>query len=241
MAPIAVPPEMEFSGPKLVAPRWHTALLIALFLGLTIAGAFFQRAERSQPGRLLDRPHLVPLYLSLIAMEWGLLLYVWKGGLRRSGTKLRDLIGGRWQGPKDFVVDAGLALGLWVAWTMIEKVWLRWVGPAHAASIQTFLPQRGVEILLWVGLSISAGICEEVVFRGYFQRQFEAFTGSRWIALCLQAALFGISHGYQGLDACARIVVFGALYGSLALWRGSLRPGMIAHAGSDILSGIFGL
>jgi uncharacterized protein len=241
MATIAVTPEIEFSGPKLVAPRWHTALLVALFLGLALAGAFFQRAAHSQPARLLARPNLVRLYLSLIAMEWGLVLYVWRAGLRRSGTKLSELIGGRWQSPKDFVVDAGLAFGLWAVWTMVEKGWLRWFGPSHAASIQTFLPRRGFEILLWIGVSISAGICEEVVFRGYFQRQFEAFTGSRWIALCLQAALFGISHGYQGLDACARIIAFGALYGSLALWRGSLRPGMIAHAGSDILSGIFGL
>jgi hypothetical protein len=31
------------------------------------------------------------------------------------------------------------------------------------------------------------------------------------------------------------------MFGLLAIWRGSLRPGMIAHAGSDILSGIFGI
>jgi hypothetical protein len=115
MASIAVTPEMEFSGPKLVAPRWHTALLVALFLGLTLAGAFFQRAADSQPARLLARPNLVRLYLSLIsliAMEWGLVLYVGRTGLRRSGTKLRELIGGRWQSPKDLVVDADLALGI---------------------------------------------------------------------------------------------------------------------------------
>jgi hypothetical protein len=95
MATIVVVPESEFSGPKLVAPRWHTALLVALFLGLMLGGAFFQRAAHSQPGRLLPRPHLVRLYLSLIAMEWGLVLYVWRAGLRRSGTKLSELIGGR--------------------------------------------------------------------------------------------------------------------------------------------------
>jgi hypothetical protein len=31
------------------------------------------------------------------------------------------------------------------------------------------------------------------------------------------------------------------MFGLLALWRGSLRPGMIAHSGTDILSGIFGI
>jgi len=241
MAAIAVVPEIASPSPKLVAPRWHTVLLIALFLGLTLSGALFQRQARAQPGSLPQHPNVVPLYLSLIAMEWGLFFFVWKGGLRRSGTTLRELIGGRWRGPKDVAVDAGLALGLWTVWTIAEKGWDHWFGPAHAASIQTFLPRRGLEILLWVGVSVSAGICEELVFRGYFQKQFEVFTRSIWIALLLQAALFGISHGYQGVEACVKISIFGALYGLLAIWRGSLRPGMIAHSGSDILSGIFGI
>jgi uncharacterized protein len=172
-------------------------------------------------------------------MEWGLFLYVWRGGLRRSGTKLRELVGGRWRSPKDVAVDVGLALGLWAVWMIVEKGWDRWLGPSRAASIQTFLPRQWYEILLWVGVSVSAGICEEVVFRGYFQRQFEVFVRSKWIALFLQAVLFGVAHGYQGLEACVKIAVFGALYGLLALWRGSLRPGMMAHGGGDILSGIF--
>ena len=239
MATIAVTTGINSSCPKLIAPRWHTALFVALFLSLTLGGAFFQREARSEPGRILQHPNVVPLYLSLIAMEWGLFFYVWKGGLHRSGMKLRDLIGGRWQSLKDVAIDAILALGIWTVWMIIEKGWEHWFGPEHAASIQTFLPRRGVEILLWVALSISAGICEEVVFRGYFQRQFEAFTRSKWIALFLQAVLFGISHGYQGVQACVKIATFGALFGLLALWRGSLRPGIIAHTGSDILSGIF--
>jgi uncharacterized protein len=241
MATIAVLPRVETSIPKLLAPRWHTALLLSLFLALTLGGAFFQRQARSQPAGPGAQPHLVPLYLSLVAMEWGLFYYVWKGGLRRSGATLRQLIGGRWQSAKDVAVDTSLALGLWTVWTLIEKGWDRWLGPGHAASIQTFLPRRASEILLWVAVSVSAGFCEELVFRGYFQKQFEVFMRSKWIALLLQAALFGIAHGYQGLQACVKIALFGALYGLLALWRGSLRPGMIAHGGSDILSGIFGI
>ena len=86
---------------------------------------------------------------------------------------------------------------------------------------------------------MSAGFCEEFVFRGYLQRQFTAWLGSPWIALSLQALLFGVSHGYQGFLACAHITLYGVLFGLLALWRRSLRPGMIAHAMTDILAGIF--
>jgi uncharacterized protein len=224
---------------KLVAPWWHTALLIALFLGLAVGGAFFQRQTRLQPGMLEKHPNVVPLYVSLIAMEWGLLVWVWSGGLRRSGTKLSELIGGKWANAKDVLVDCGLAFGLWAVWTLANMAWYRWLGAGHATSIQTYLPQRALEILLWIGVSISAGFCEELVFRGYFQKQFETFTHSRWAGLFLQAALFGISHGYQGIEACARIACLGALYGLLALWRKNLRPGMMAHACGDIVSGIF--
>jgi hypothetical protein len=66
-------------------------------------------------------------------------------------------------------------------------------------------------------------------------------TGSKWAAVCLQAVLFGVGHGYQGVQATAKIALFGALFGALAIWRGSLRPGIMAHAFGDILSGIFGI
>jgi membrane protease YdiL (CAAX protease family) len=237
MATIAAP-SVESSTPKLIAPWWHMALLVALFLGMAVSGAFFQRQARSEPGMLQQHPHVVPLYLSLIVLEWGLFAYV-RRGLRRTGMKLSELIGGRWTSSRDVLLDAVLALGLWATWTLVATTWDRWVGPGQAASIHTLLPQRAVETVLWVGVSISAGICEELVFRGYFQKQFEAFTHSRWAALFLQALLFGISHGYQGIEACVKIAVYGALFGLFSLWRRSLRPGMMAHAWTDILGGIF--
>ena len=237
MATIAAP-RIESSSPKVIAPWWHTALLVALFLGMALSGAFFQRQARSEPGMLQQHPHVVPLYLSLIVLEWGLFAYV-RRGLCRTGMKLSELLGGRWTSLTDVLWDAGLALGLWATWTLVAATWDRWLGPGQAASINTLLPQRGVEILLWVGVSISAGICEELVFRGYFQKQFEIFTHSRWAALFLQALLFGISHGYQGIEACVKIAVYGVLFGLLSLWRRSLRPGMMAHAWTDILGGIF--
>ena len=240
MATIAAPRfETEISKP--VAPAWHTALLAALFLGMAISGALFQRHAQSTPGMLRTYPNVIPLYLSLIAMEWGLFFYVWKGGLRRTGTTLSEIIGGKWASAKDVFVDLSLAVGVWAVWMLIEKGWDRVLGRGHAASIQSYLPQRAIEILLWIGVSVSAGICEEFVFRGYFQKQFEAYTHTKWLGLILQSVLFGVSHGYQGVQACAQIAIFGSLYGALALWRKSLRPGMMAHAGSDILSGIFGI
>jgi hypothetical protein len=109
--------------------------------------------------------------------------------------------------------------------------------PSHAKSVSTLFPQRLLEVVLWIATSLSAGFCEEVAFRGYFQKQFQAMTGSSAAGVILQGILFGISHGYQGLRAIIMIVLFGFLYGILAFWRKSLRPGTILHAWSDIYAG----
>ena len=131
------------------------------------------------------------------------------------------------------------ALATWGLWTAIVYAWDRVQGPGHAASVGTLLPHRPLEIVTWIALSITAGFAEELVFRGYLQRQFQAWTGSLGVAVALQAILFGVSHGYQGVRACARITLYGLLFGILAARRGSLRPGMIAHAWTDIASGVF--
>jgi membrane protease YdiL (CAAX protease family) len=229
---------LERPRPQPVAPWWHTALLAALFLALAAAGLRFERQAVSS-GAPRQHAHPAPLYLSLIVAEWGLFLYVRKG-VRRTGTRLGDLIGGRGEGLKGVLVDLGLGLGTWVVWKFFFAAALaRWPGATPVSSVVPFLPRRAIDVSLWILLSVSAGICEELVFRGYFERQLAAFAHSRGIALVLQALLFGISHGYQGFQACLRIAAYGALLGGLALWRGSLRPGMITHTLTDVLAGVF--
>jgi hypothetical protein len=117
---------------------------------------------------------------------------------------------------------------------------MRSIGSGHAASVGRLTPHGIAESVLWVLLSISAGISEELVFRGYLQRQLTAFTGRASLALFLQVAIFGVAHGYQGVRNCLAIAIYGALFTLLALWRRSLRPGMISHAWTDIAGGLLG-
>lgn len=231
----------ETHRPRPVAPMWHTAALVALFLLLALGGARLQHRAASHGHDLPQAQSLAMLYLPLIAMQWGLVYFVWKAGLRRRGVTMRELIGGRWSSARDVAVDVSLALGAWGVWTGFSWVFNRWLGADHAATVQTLLPHAPLDIALWILLSLSAGFCEELVFRGYFQRQFHALTGSAVVALGLQSLLFGVSHGYQGLRACLTITVFALLFGALALWRRSLRPGMVAHAWTDIAAGVLRL
>ncbi len=218
---------------ELIAPVRHTVLLVGIFLAVAIAGAIFQRPAQSTSG--VQRPNVVPLYLSLIAVEWLLVYGVW-AGIRSRGVRLTDLIGQRWRSGKGVLIDLVIALMVWILWLGIQAGVSR-VLPGNSKSVSALLPQGGLEVVLWIATSLSAGFCEEVAFRGYFQKQFEAMTGSSLLAIILQAILFGVAHGYEGLAAVVMIVLFGILFGILAFWRKNLRPGMVLHAWSDIYGG----
>lgn len=229
---------MNESGRRLLAPLWHTAILIAALFAMAAYGAYVQSTAPAGPNLVVHRGSALPLYLFLIASEWALLRFVTAAGLKRGGTSFRDLLGERWAGWKDVARDVLLALVAWAVWTGAEMLLAPFLGKDTAKSIDSLLPRGPLEIAVWVALSISAGFCEEAIFRGYLQKQFQALTGSAFLALVLQAVIFGVSHGYQGLRNVVVITVFGAFFGGLALWRRSIKPGMVLHAWTDIFSGI---
>jgi membrane protease YdiL (CAAX protease family) len=217
-----------------VASWRHTMVLIATFLAVAALGALFQRAPGGGPGP--SHPRVIPLYLSLLAAEWALVYYTWVG-LRRSGVRIADLVGGRYRRPADVARDLILAATVWALWLLVQRGLDAGMGPDRAKSVEAYLPRGATEVGLWIALSLSAGFAEELIFRGYFLRQFAALTRSRPAALLLQAILFGVAHGYQGLGAVIRITFFGLLFGGLALSARSLRPGMAAHAWTDLYAG----
>jgi len=218
------------SSRPLIAPAWHTIGLIAIFVGLSVVGGFFQHAAKQHPRAAVPGANAVSGYVSVLISEWLLVLYV-RAGVHKRGVRLRDLIGGRWATPRDLMKDVALGAGLWALWIVLQNSHLLG-GGANAA--QGFLPQGMLESLVWIPLALSAGFCEELVFRGYLQKQFQAVTGNAGLAVLFQAMVFGVGHLYEGIAPVGLITLYGVLFGLLAGWRRSLRPGMIAHAWSDI-------
>ena len=99
------------------------------------------------------------------------------------------------------------------------------------------IPGSKLELAVWFCMSATAGFCEEIIFRGYLQRQFATITNSVLAGVLLSAAAFGAAHGYEGVARMVLIGIYGLMFGLLAWWRKSLRPGMIAHAWHDAFSG----
>jgi membrane protease YdiL (CAAX protease family) len=219
------------SSRTLIAPAWHTIVFIAIFVGLSVIGGFFQHAAKQQPQTAVSSGNAVPGYISVVVFEWLLVLYV-RMGVHKRGMRLRDLVGGRWTTPKEVMKDIALGAGLWAVWIGLMNSHVLGEGTNAA---QGLLPRGILESIVWIPVALSAGFCEEVAFRGYLQKQLQAITGSAGLAVLFQAIVFGIGHLYEGVGPVARITLFGALFGLLALWRRSLRAGMIAHAWSDIV------
>ena len=236
LSPAAIPASTPAASRDSIrmAPVW---VLTGAFLVMAFWGAMAQR-QSAQGGALAVPARPVAVYAGLILMEWGLAYYVWKVGLRRSAASFRELIGGRWRTWRNIAADVGIGLLTWAGLSAFSLTWIRLAGADPAATVQSLLPQRPHEIALWIVLSLSAGFSEELVFRGYLQERFQALTGNAALAVLLQAVLFGVSHGYQGVRCCLRITFYGLVFGALARWRRSLRPGMIAHAWTDIASGL---
>jgi uncharacterized protein len=189
---------------------------------------------------LLNRPGLYGLTMCL---EFLLVLYVFFG-IRARGFTLREITGGRWSSIEDVLLDIGIAAGAWLTIVLLLggiAIAMKLNTPEKLGemrqAISFMLPHSRLELGLWTGLSATAGICEEIVFRGYMQQQFAALTGSTVAAIALQATIFGASHGYEGWQRMVLVGMMGAMLGLLAWWRKSLRPGMMAHAWQDVLAG----
>ena len=132
-------------------------------------------------------------------------------------------------------------MGLGIAFVVIFggalQVLIHVLNVSPPPSMLERLPQTRFELIAWVFLSLTGGFCEEVIFRGYLQRQLSALTHSVVIGIVLQALVFGLAHGYQGWKLMSLIALYGACFGGLAHWRRSLRPGIIGHALQDTAAG----
>jgi membrane protease YdiL (CAAX protease family) len=216
-----------------IASPIHTILVLAVLGGW----AFWHKISTDQLSAAAN-PNLMRFYAITLFFEWFLFVLV-VAGVRRSDASVLIVLGDHWHSVRQVLRDIGIAAGFWVvAWVLLWIFsWLLRIA-AHGRNLQFMLPHRGIELTFWIALSVTAGICEETVFRGYLQRQFMALTKSAPAGILLSAAAFGAAHAYQGFRMVILIGLYGAMFGILAYWRGSVRPGMIAHAWQDSLNGV---
>lgn len=103
-------------------------------------------------------------------------------------------------------------------------------------KVKGLMPQSDGEMRLFMALSVTAGICEEFLYRGYLIWYVAQFTGTVVGAL-VASVIFGLAHLYQGPAGALRVAMLGAVFAALYLFTESLWVPMLLHVMVDIYSG----
>lgn len=102
-----------------------------------------------------------------------------------------------------------------------------------------FLPRSKKEFTWFVFLSITAGICEELLFRGFLIWYLETLSNTLFAAV-LSSVLFGAAHSYQGVKGSIRSGIMGLILALILLWTESLLIPIFIHIAGDVYNGVVG-
>ena len=91
------------------------------------------------------------------------------------------------------------------------------------------------ERLLWVLVALSAGICEEIVFRGWLLFSLHSVAGLQGtLLLATAAALFGLGHAYQKITGVILTAFLGLVFCVIYVKTGSLVVPIVLHCLVDL-------
>ena len=215
------------------------ALVLLLFVVQPVYGAFAYRrfVAKIEAGRPANR---AALYRYTMLLEWALLvllLAVWLLDARPLSALGIVVPGG-----SGFAAGAVL-LAATVAW--LVHAWRRATRADDAScaavvdalgDLRHLMPRDLATYRWFVGLSITAGIVEEIVYRG-FVFWYLAQWMPMWAVVVVSALAFGLGHSYQGAAGIVRITLVGVVFGAYYLLTGSIWLPIVAHALLDILQG----
>lgn len=163
-----------------------------------------------------------------------------------------------WWGNSRSFADLGFQMGTWssTSWTLVLfflvlyllDVW--WELRNEKKIVETknkwlkevpILPANIEEFKHFLFVAFSAGVCEEIIFRGFFIQYFLAINENNdlgnWLAVIIPACLFAFGHLYQGEKAVLKILGMAILFGWIFILTKSLLLLMLIHFLVDVLGG----
>lgn len=217
-----------------LAPLWHTRLLVCVLL-LAPATSLLELADVEAASASTSQ--VAGLYLPLLLANIAFAAYVSRIGLGRS--MFWDLFGSALRGRRALVDVLG---GVMLAGVVVsvDSAILRWSGGPESLASHALLPTTARAKLWWLAIAATTGFAEELLYRGYLQRQLSALSGSALVGITFQALLFGIAHGLQGGDAVLRYAAYGFAFGVVSRQRRGLLPVVVCHVTIDAYAGLGG-
>lgn len=236
-----MPPESSaFSKSKtrarseLHAPWWHTAILVLWIIGANAIGLVVFRDHVGIASSPSSGSKILLQYVPAIAVQWTLFAYA--VFFARPRGVLAHLMGRKWSARPE-LADVVAAIGLVALIAGSEAISARFLATHQNPAVVALLPRTIGERVTWILFAMSAGFCEEVVYRGYLRTELTVLARSAWLGIALQAVLFGFAHAEQGIFAMIRFAMYGVLFAVVAVRRGNLLPCIAAHAFVDLCAG----
>ena len=233
----APPPPIPEVAPQPIAHWGHTLALFVILFFTALFGHSHAQAVANTSSHTLR-------YLSSIMLEWLLLGSVIAGIYWRRAFFLKSF--GSRENSNLEAAGAGLAVYCSGLMTIALVGGALYFTPLfhrrNEAVVLAMLPHTPLEYLTWFVVSMSAGICEEIVFRGYLIDQLTAWTRRPIAAVLMAGTLFGCVHLYEGAGAILPLAALGIVYGLVVRHlKGDLRAVVVAHTLQDFLVPFYAL
>ena len=218
-----------------------------IFLIFFVLGVIVPWRGRAKMRHLLAKPRVEPaerlsLYASTIAFQWTAAAVAgWRAWAHGFTSMELGLVVSGW--PIVVALSVlGTALIVILQWLNLRRMGQstsRLLGPLRAMA-ERILPQSRLELIPFLALAVTAGLCEEFLYRGFAMAAFFRWGFPAWIAVTGSALLFGLAHLYQGRSGLAGTSLLGLLFGATRIASGSLVPVILWHMGVDMVAGLAG-
>jgi membrane protease YdiL (CAAX protease family) len=180
------------------------------------------------------------LYVWNIAAEWALAAAcIWQ--IRTHGLRVADL-GERLENPLRTLAVVTLLTAVTGVLIVVGKKQKHQASPAQVSKaldkVRRLIPESKSERRAFVAVALTAGACEELLYRGWLLNLLAAAWGSTWMGCAVSAVVFGLAHAYQGRSGIIGTSLLGCVFGILFLLTGSLLPGQVLHTAIDLNNGL---
>lgn len=220
-----------------IAPDHVLAAVLAVLFPLRAAWFGYRRLAEAEPAEV-PRVRLW-LYRQGIAIQWtlallALALWSWQGRPWNAIGLIPRLTWG--------LIGVTVGLVIIVVYVVIQRRQALADEEAMARlrrqlrNIERMMPRSDEELRWFNRLSVTAGICEELLYRGYL-----LWYLGHWLPLVptvlVAGLIFGLGHAYQGPRGIGVTTLVGFFMSAVYLVTGSLVASMVFHALMDLHAG----
>lgn len=215
-------------------------LVLLLLVAQPIYGAYEARQIRKDiaAGKPLDR---VEWYRETVLWEWAFLIALIVAWVQLA--RPFDALGFVEPGGRGFWMGAAMLLPM-IGYLLFLNQRIKKMDREERAKnieglgdLKAYLPHTDRDLKYFTGVSATAGIVEEIVYRGFLIWYFSQVM-PLWPAVIASSVVFGLGHSYQGLKGAFNCSAVGLGFGALYVLTGSIWLPIIAHFLFDALQGV---